>query len=51
MVPLDNDHWTSEEIPVRTLCIHEHGLPHGLCPIPMPLYKLLNTFLHRQFGF
>ena len=36
MVPLNNDHWTSEEIPERTLCIHEHGLPHGLCPYPCP---------------
>ena len=32
-VALDDDHWTSKEIPERTLCIHEHGLPHGLCPI------------------
>ena len=32
MVPLDDEHRTSEEIPERTLCIHEHGLPHGLCP-------------------
>ena len=31
MVPLDDDHWTTEEIPDRTLCIHEHSLPHGLC--------------------
>ena len=22
--------------PERTLCIHEHGLPHGLCPYPCP---------------
>ena len=36
MVPLDDEHWTSEEIPERTLCIHEHGLPHGLCPYPCP---------------
>ena len=35
-VPLDNEHWTSEETPDRTLCIHEHGLPHGLCPYPCP---------------
>ena len=34
MVPLDDEHWTSEEILERTLCIHEHGLPHGLCPYP-----------------
>ena len=36
MVPLDDKHWTSEETPERTLCIHEHGLPHGLCPYPCP---------------
>ena len=30
MVPLDDEHWTSEETPERTLCVHEHGLPHGL---------------------
>ena len=31
-VPLNDDHWTSKEIPNRTLCIHKHSLPHGLCP-------------------
>ena len=36
MVPLKDDQWTSEEIPERTLCIHEHGIPHGLCPYPCP---------------
>ena len=35
-VPLDDEHWTSEETPERTSCIHEHGLPHGLCPYPCP---------------
>ena len=35
-VPLNDDHWTSKEIPSRSLCIHEHGLPHGLCPYPCP---------------
>ena len=25
-----------EEIPDRHLCIHEHSLPHGLCPYPCP---------------
>ena len=24
-VPLDDEHWTSEETPERTFCIHEHG--------------------------
>ena len=36
MVPLNDDHWTTEEIPDRTLCIHEHALPHGLCLYPCP---------------
>ena len=36
MVPLDDEHWTSKETPEMTLCIHEHGLPHGLCLYPCP---------------
>ena len=36
MVPLDDDHWTTKEISDRILCIHEHALPHGLCPYPCP---------------
>ena len=36
MVPLDNDHGTAEEISKRTLCVHENGLPHGLCQFPCP---------------
>ena len=35
-VPLDDEHWDMEEIPDRHLCIHEHSLPHGLCPYPCP---------------
>ena len=34
-VPLD-EHWDMEEITNRPLCIHEHSLPHGLCPYPCP---------------
>ena len=30
-VSLDDEHWTTEEVPDITLCIHEHALPHGLC--------------------
>ena len=41
-VPLDDEHWTSEETPDRTLCIHEHGLLHGLCQYPCP-YANYNT--------
>ena len=36
MVPLNDDHWNTEEISDRTLCIHDHGLPHRLCPYPCP---------------
>ena len=35
-VSLDNEHWTTKEIPNRPLCIHGHSLPHGLCPYPCP---------------
>ena len=35
-VPLDGEHWDMEEIPDRHLCIHEHSLPHRLCPYPCP---------------
>ena len=36
MVPLDDEHWTSEQVPERTFCIHENGLPHNLCQYPCP---------------
>ena len=44
MVPLNDDHWTTKEIPDRTLCIHEHAIPHGLCPYPCPYvnYQILS---------
>ena len=35
-VPLNDEHWDMEEIPDRHLCIHEHSLPHWLCPYPCP---------------
>ena len=35
-VSLEDDHWTIEEIPDRHLCIHEHSVPHELCPYPCP---------------
>ena len=35
-VLLDDEHWTTEEIPDRPLCIHKHSLPYGLCPYPCP---------------
>ena len=41
MVPLDDEHWTTEEVPDRTLCIHEHALPHKLCLYPCPYVNYL----------
>ena len=51
MVPLDDEHWISEEIPERPLCIHEHGLPHGLCPYPCPYMNYQMPLWHGQLGF
>ena len=41
MVPLDDKHWTTEEVPARILCIHEHALPHGLCLYSCPYTNYL----------
>ena len=41
MVSLDDEHWTTEEVPDRTLCIHKHALPHGLCPYLCPYANYL----------
>ena len=41
MVPLDDEHWTTEEVPNKTLYIHEHALPHGLCLYPCPYANYL----------
>ena len=35
-VSLGDDHWNTEEIPDRYLCIHKHSVPHELCPHPCP---------------
>ena len=32
MVPLDDEHWTTMEVPDRTFCMHKHALLHRLCP-------------------
>ena len=34
MVPLDDEHLTSEIVPERTFCIHGNGLPNNLCQYP-----------------
>ena len=41
MVPLDNEHWTTKEVPDRTLCIHKYALLHGLWPYPCPYVNYL----------
>ena len=35
-VTLDDNHWTTDQLPDRHLCIHKHSLPHPLCPYPCP---------------
>ena len=45
-VPLDGDHWTTEEIPDRHLCIHKHSVPHSLCPYPRPYMHYTYTSYH-----
>ena len=35
-VSLDNERWNMEEIPDWYLCMHEHSIPHELCPYPCP---------------
>ena len=35
-VPMDDEHWTTEMVPVRTFCIHENGLPNDVCSYPCP---------------
>ena len=35
-VPLDNEFWSTEMVPERTLCIHENGLLNSVCSYPCP---------------
>ena len=41
MVPIDDEHWTTEMVPERTFCIHENGLPNNVCQYPC-LYGINN---------
>ena len=50
-VPLEGDHWATEEIPDRHLCIHKHSAPHLLCPYPCPYMDYLyesSTLYHSM---
>ena len=49
-MPLDDEHWDMEEIPDRPLCIHEHALPHGLCPYPCPYVKYQTSSYYNSLG-
>ena len=46
MVTLDDNHWTTEVIPDRHLCIHKHSIPHSLCPYPCPYMYYTSTLYH-----
>ena len=46
-VTLDDNHWTTEEIPDRHLCIHKHSVPHSLCPYPFPCMDYTSTLYHN----
>ena len=35
-VPLDDEFWSTEIVPERTLCIHENGLLNSICSHPCP---------------
>ena len=45
-VTLDDDHWTTEEIPDRHLCINKHSVPHSLCPYPCSYMDYTSTSYH-----
>ena len=42
-VPMDDEHWTTELAPERTLCIHKNGLPNNICSYPCPYRSNNNT--------
>ena len=35
-VTLDDNHWITDPVPDRCLCVHEHLQPHSLCSYPCP---------------
>ena len=36
IVPIDDEHWTTEMVLERTFCIHENGLCNNVCHYPCP---------------
>ena len=50
MLPLDDKHWTTEEVPDRTLCIHIHAFQHGLCQYHCPYVNyLLRSYIDSMY--
>ena len=35
-VPLDDEFWSTDMVPVRTCCIHKNRLPNSVCSYPCP---------------
>ena len=48
-VTLDDDHWTTDPIPDRQLCIHEHSQPHSPCSYPCP-YSLDSVSFNLDYA-
>ena len=46
-VSLEDDHWTTEEITDRNLCIHEYSVPHLLCPYPCPYMDYTSSLYYN----
>ena len=47
-VSLDDKQWDIEKIPDRPLYIHEHALPHGLCPYLCPYVNYQTSFYYES---
>ena len=46
-VSLEDDHWSMEEIRYRHLCVHEHSVPHELCPYPCPYLDYTSSLYYN----
>ena len=49
-VTLHDDHWTTEEIPDKHLCIHKYSISHSLYPYPCPYMDYTSTSYHETLG-
>ena len=50
-VTLDDDQWTTGEIPDRHLFLNAHSVPHLLCPFPCPYVDYTTTLYHDTLVF